>query len=30
VPFEFNPVSGLVVLGLGFGLSKLGKKAVIK
>jgi hypothetical protein len=30
VPFEFNPVSGLVVLGLGFGLSKLRKKAVIK
>jgi hypothetical protein len=30
VPFEFNPVSGLGVLGLGFGLSKLRKKAVIE
>jgi choice-of-anchor C domain-containing protein len=27
VPFEFSPISGLVLLGLGFGASKLAKKS---
>jgi F5/8 type C domain len=30
VPFGFSPVSSLVVLGLGFSLSKLRKKPVVK